>query len=130
MVYLVLSFAKVKTLRATIRPEASFALSMHKGVIGVSEVSEGRPGRRHTKGYVGSQNPESLFLLSTAALSDPTVRYGLLETSLWKLSTGFWPSFSEDIGNWLAGSEVQFPTRIPTMLRRRRRREIFLFFGH
>ena len=33
-----------------------------------------------------------------------TVRLWLLETSLWKLSTGFRPSFLVDIGNWLAGS--------------------------
>ena len=33
-----------------------------------------------------------------------TVRLWLLETSLWKLSAGFRPSFLVDIGNWLAGS--------------------------
>ena len=32
-----------------------------------------------------------------------TVRVLALETSLWKLSAGFEPSFLVDIGNWLAG---------------------------
>jgi len=35
-----------------------------------------------------------------------TVRYRSLETSLWKPSAGFSPSFLPDIGNWLAGLRV------------------------
>ena len=49
-----------------------------------------------------------------------TVRGRVLETSLWKLSTGFEPSFLLDIGNRLAGPKVlTFPTlRAPHTLGR------------
>ncbi len=42
---------------------------------------------------------------SVAVHSRHTVKLWVLETSLWKLSAGFGPSFLADIRNWLAGLE-------------------------
>ena len=44
------------------------------------------------------------MMILTDAEPRGTVSNRVLETSLWKLSAGFRPSFLADIGNWLAGS--------------------------
>ena len=45
----------------------------------------------------------SYLLLFSVTYLHVTVRDAALETSLWKISAGFWPIFYRDIGNWLAG---------------------------
>jgi len=68
--------------------------------------------------------PDERARTLTLCCNRSTVRVFALETSLWKHSAGFEPSFLVDIGNWLAG---QGPSVSNTA--RRRRSKFLLFFS-